>query len=379
MKLDTFRYQNGAWSRTFPDLDSERTMVLAFAAPSFASQPRLMMELAMAYPRAAMIGCSTAGEIDQTQIRDQSMVVAVVQFERTRVRQAEARIESEADSYAAGARLAAELLSPELRAVIVLAPGTGVNGRALVSGLSGRLPARVVVSGGLAADGPRFGPTWVVASGRIEPRAAVAVGVYGEHVRVSRGAGGGWRAAGAAGGECVVTRASGNVVHELDHRPALARYRQLLGDRAAELPRNLPLFPLSIRATPEDDRRVMRTVIGVDEAAQSLMLAAQVVAGAYAQVMHGELEELVQAAQAAGAAASGRFDGPVLCVTISCVGRRMALRARGEHEIQATLEGLPVGTAQVGFYAYGEIAQDRAGQCDLENEMVALTVVGEST
>ncbi|HEU4732890.1 MAG TPA: FIST N-terminal domain-containing protein [Kofleriaceae bacterium] len=379
MKLDTFRYQSGAWSRPFPDLDSERTMVLAFAAPSFAAQPMVMIELAAAYPRAAMIGCSTAGEIDQTQIRDESMVVAVVRFERTRVRQAEARIESEADSYAAGTRLAAELLSPELRAVLVLAPGTGVNGRALVAGLSGRLPARVVVSGGLAADGQRFGPTWAVASGRIEPREVVAVGLYGDHVRVSRGAGGGWK---PYGEDCVVTRAKGNVVYELDHRPALARYRQLLGDAAGllpGLPGTLPRFPLSLRASADEDRRVMRTVIGVDEAAQSLTLAAEVLAGSYAQVMHAEVEPLVQAAQGAGAAASGRFEGPVLCIAISCVGRRMALGARSEEETQATLEALPVGTAQVGFYSYGEIAQDRAGQCELENEMVALTVLGEST
>ena len=34
-----------------------------------------------------MIGCSTAGEIDQTEIHDESITVAVVQFERTRVRQ----------------------------------------------------------------------------------------------------------------------------------------------------------------------------------------------------------------------------------------------------------------------------------------------------
>src|ERR1044071_7005533 len=115
MKLATFRYMNDAWSRPFPDLDSERTMVLAFAAPSFGARPDLLVELAATYPRAAMIGCSTAGEIDQTQIRDETITVAVVQFERTRVRQAEARVADGASAYAAGLRIAAELLSPELR------------------------------------------------------------------------------------------------------------------------------------------------------------------------------------------------------------------------------------------------------------------------
>jgi hypothetical protein len=134
MKLATFRYMNDAWSRPFPDLDSERTMVLAFAAPSFGARPDLLVELAATYPRAAMIGCSTAGEIDQTRIRDETITVAVVQFERTRVRQAEARVEDGTSAYTAGLRIAAELLSPELRAVLVLSPGTKVNGHEMAIG-----------------------------------------------------------------------------------------------------------------------------------------------------------------------------------------------------------------------------------------------------
>lgn len=375
MKLATLRYLNGAWSRPFPDLDSERTMVLAFAAASFGARPALMIELAAAYPRSAMIGCSTAGEIDQTEICDESITVAVVQFERTRVRQAEARIEITGDAYAAGVRIAAELMSPELRAVIVLAPGTNVNGHALVTGLNARLPARVIVTGGLAGDGDRFGPTWVVASGRIEPQHVVAVGLYGEHVRVSHGTGGGWD---TRGGERMVTRSKGNVLYELDNRPALALYKELLGGDAGELPGSARRFPLALRATQDDEHSVARTVIGIDEAAQSLTLAAEVPVGSVARLMQVDPDRVVQGAQAAGAAANARFEGPVLCVAISCVGRRLVLGDRTIRETEATLEALPVGTAQVGFYSYGEIAPHASGRCDLHNQMMTLTVLGET-
>jgi hypothetical protein len=375
MKLATFRYLNGAWSRPFPDLDSERTLVIAFAAASIAARPALMIELAAAYPRSAMIGCSTAGEIDQTQIRDESVTVAVVQFERTRVRQAEARIETLADAYAAGVRIAGELRSPELRAVMVLAPGTKLNGQALVSGLNMRLPAHAIVTGGLAGDGDRFGPTWVVASGRIEPKHVVAVGLYGEHVRVSHGSGGG---SDTIEGECVVTRSKGNVVYELDNRPALARYKELLGDHAAALPGSARRFPLSLRATQDTDHSVARMVIGVDEVAQSLTMVAEVPAGSHVRLMRVDPDRLVQEAQAAGAAANARFEGPVLCVATSCVGRRLVLGDRSAQETEAALEALPIGTAQVGFYSYGEIAPHASGRCDLHNEMMTLTVIGEA-
>jgi hypothetical protein len=68
----------------------------------------------------------------------------------------------------------------------------------------------------------------------------------------------------------------------------------------------------------------------------------------------------------------------VLCVAISCVGRRLVLGDRSARETEATLEALPVGTAQVGFYSYGEIASDASGRRDLHNEMITLTVIGEA-
>lgn len=374
MKLATFRYMNDAWSRSFPDLDSERTMVLAFAAPSFGARPDLLVELAAAYPRAAMIGCSTAGEIDQTRIRDESITVAVVQFDRTRVRQAEARVVDGSSAYAAGLRIAAELLSPELRAVLVLSPGTNVNGHELVNGLNARLPERVIVTGGLAGDGDRFGQTWVVASGRIERDAVVAVGLYGDHVRVSHGTRGGWDTLGV---ERVVTKSQGKVLYALDDRPALALYKEYLGDLAADLPGSALMFPLAVRGQ-DDGHSVVRTVVGVDEAEQSLTFAAEIPAGSYAKLMRASRDRLVLGAQAAGSAAVGRFEGPVLCVAISCVGRRLVLGERSEEETEATLESLPVGTAQVGFYSYGEISPHTTGRCDLHNQMMMLTVLGET-
>jgi hypothetical protein len=374
MKLATFRFQNGAWSRPFPDLDSERTMVLAFAAPSFAARPDLMIELAAAFPRAAMIGCSTAGEIDQAEIRDDSITVAVVQFARTRVRQAEARVAG-VSAYAAGARVAAELMTPELRAVLLFVPGTDVNAHELVAGLNARLPRHVIVTGGLAGNADRAGRTWVVASGRIAADTVVAVGLYGEHVRVSHGSRGGWDSFGV---ERVVTRAQGNVLYALDDRPALALYKEQLGDRAADLPESALMFPLSVRGAGDDSDGVVRAVIGIDEISQSITVAGDVPAGSHARLLRSSPDELVQAAQEAGSAAGAAVEGPVLCVAISCVGRRQMLGARSAEETEAALESLPVGTAQVGFYSNGEIAPQASGRCNLHSQTMSLTVLAET-
>jgi hypothetical protein len=372
MKLATLRYANGAWSRPFPDLDSERTLVLAFAAPRFGEKPRPLIELASAYPRARVIGCSSAGEIDQTRIHDDSIVVSVVRFEHTRVKLAEATLARGAR--AAGEAIARDLAAADLKAVFVLAPGTGVDGSALAAGLNAALASSVIVTGGLASDGDRFHRTWVIAGGRVEPDAVVAVGLYGDRVRIGHGSRGGWDTFGV---ERVVTRAEGNVLYTLDDRPALALYKDYLGDRAAGLPATALRFPLALRPTTDTADTVVRTVVGVDEARQALTFAAEIPQGWYAKLMSANLDRLVLGAQQAGAAAARTAEGPVLCVAVSCVGRRLMLGERSEEELQATLEALPVGTAQVGFYAYAEIAPHTSGEAGLHNQTMSLTVVSE--
>ena len=375
MKLSTLRFLHGSWSGPFPDLDSEKTLVVAFAAPSYGDRPELFAQLAAAFPRAAVIGCSTSGEIDHTRIRDESITVAVMQFERTRVRYAHAPIASAEQSFAAGGAIADQLLGPELKALLVLSRGHDVNGSELIRGLNAKLPEHVIVTGGLAGDGDRFGKTYVLGEGTPLRDAVVAVGLYGDHVRVGHGSKGGWD---TFGPERVVTRSLGNVLYTLDDRPALALYKEYLGDRASGLPGSALLFPLSLRASQNATESVVRTVLGVDEAAQSMTFAGDLPMGSYATLMRANFDRLILGAQGAGHAAMREYPAPALCIAISCVGRRLVLGERTEEEIEAALESLPKGTAQIGFYSYGEISPHATGRCDLHNQTMTLTVISEA-
>jgi hypothetical protein len=66
-----------------------------------------------------------------------------------------------------------------------------------------------------------------------------------------------------------------------------------------------------------------------------------------------------------------------LSIAISCVGRRLVLGERTEEELEATLEALPRGVKQVGFYSYGEISPYASGTCDLHNQTMTLTTLQE--
>jgi hypothetical protein len=377
MQLETFVWDRGRWSvPVLPALDSPQTLVLAFGASELVDQVEPWRALRAAYPQAHMLGCSTSGEIMQGRLSDGTVSVAVARLDRGRIASATAPVPSAGASFEAGAALAQRLAAPDLRGVVVLSDGLGVNGSELVRGLNAHLPASVVVTGGLAGDGSRFRRTWVLDSGEPKSHVIAALGIYGASMRIGHGSKGGWD---IFGPERRVTRSEGNVLYELDGKPALQLYKLYLGERASGLPAAALLFPLALRAGPDDPKRLVRTVLAVDEATQSMTFAGDMPQGCHAQLMRANFDRLVQGACDAAlmTRASGGADDPVLAIAISCVGRRLVLGERTEEEIEATLEVLPAGSRQLGFYSYGEISPYTTGSCDLHNQTMTLTTIRE--
>lgn len=380
MKLDTFTYHpSEGWSQErFPELDSDQTLVVVFGAPSFFDAPTPIENLVKAFPRSQIIGCSTAGEIYGALIHDDSLSVAVLQFEHTRLKSVQVQISEAADSYSSGQTIAEQLAAPDLRAVFVLSNGTKINGSELVRALNEKLPANVVVTGGLAGDGDRFERTWVISHGTLTTDYICAVGLYGDRLVVGHGSKGGWD---VFGPQRRVTRSEQNILYELDGKPALDLYKEYLGDLASGLPSSALLFPLSLRVEASDEKSVVRTILGVNESAKSLTFAGDVPNGSYAQLMKANFDRLIngasEAASMAKTLAKTVDSSPTLSIAISCVGRRLVLGERTEEELEAALEVLPTGVQQVGFYSYGEISPYASGSCDLHNQTMTLTTFQE--
>lgn len=390
MQLQTCHYSGERWEPALPhDLDGPTTLVLAFAAPEWRDQPQVLSDLAAAFPQSVLLGCSTSGEIRGTEVHDASISLAIARFEYTQLRFASTDILGATDSHAAGARLAAELTGPDappdLRAVFVLSDGLGVNGTPLVDGLSHGLPAGVLVTGGLAGDGSRFERTWVLEGGRARSGRVCAVGLYGQRLHAGHGCGGGWS---DFGPERRITSSEGNVLFELDGKPALPLYKSYLGDRASELPGAALLFPLAVRSDASEGHReggreadtLVRTILSIDESRQSLTFAGDVPAGGVARLMRASTDKLIVSAGAAGDQACQALSGerPTLAISISCVGRRLVLGERTDEEVETVSEVLPQRSAHVGFYSYGEISPAVSGGASgLHNQTMTVTVLAE--
>jgi hypothetical protein len=378
MKIEQVRWTEGAGWEPYPPGKSGNSFDLAilFGSPSVCKKSFLFEEISTAYPTAHRFGCSTAGEIFDTSVTEDALVVTAVQFEKSRCRGAKVRLSAMEESFAVGQELAGQLEPAGLVHVLVLSEGLHVNGSELVKGLEDRLPEGVSVTGGLSGDGDRFQETFICWDGGPVTDHIAAVGLYGDSLKIGYGSYGGWD---SFGPERLITRAKGNILYEFDGKSALDLYKQYLGEHAAGLPATGLLFPLELHLK-DSERGIVRTILAVDENDRSMIFAGNIPEGVYARLMKANFDRLVDGSCEA-ARSNLEMQGqesPELAILISCVGRKLILRQRVEEEIEVVRDILGGRAVMTGFYSYGEIAPfSRAGRCELHNQTMTVTTISE--
>ena len=377
MKIEQVRWtQESGWEARTPDQSVAPHLVLTFGGTDALRAGPPLDELRSRYPNAHLLGCSTAGEISGAEVTDGAIVATAVEFEHSMVRGVSLDIADARDSAGAGRRLAEGLPAEGLVHVFVLSDGLQVNGSDLVAGLTEVLPAHVTITGGLSGDGGRFAETLVFWGSAPAMGRVAALGLYGERLRIGFGSLGGWD---PFGPERMITRSCGNVLYALDGQSALDLYKRYLGDSAAGLPATGLLFPLALR-TREDQTPVVRTILAVDEDAQSMTFAGDMPEGAYARLMKANFERLIDGAAGAARTSYEAIGSapPDLAILISCVGRKMVLRQRTEEEVEGVRDVLGPRTVLTGFYSYGEISPFTPGaRCELHNQTMTVTTLSE--
>jgi hypothetical protein len=193
MKVQQRKWTSSAGWEILPSLaiPLRPQLVLAFGSRDLLSDADRFSELASLFPDSHIITCSTAGEILNTTVTDESLVVTAIEFEKTILHVSEIHIESFRDSTAAGEKICENLLESSLRHIFILADGQLVNGSALIRGMSTWLPQSISVTGGLAGDGSRFKKTLVGLNSPPSEGNIVAVGFYGNDMKIGYGSVGG--------------------------------------------------------------------------------------------------------------------------------------------------------------------------------------------
>ncbi len=344
-------------------------LVFLFGGRHLLEDPRHMAEVCAEYPEARVVAASTSGEITGTEVTDDQLTTIAIAFDKTRVACAATDVQHSAESYAAGRTLAERLIGPELVHVFVLSDGARVNGTELARGFNETLPTGVVLTGGLAGDGTRFEKTLVGLDTQPAVGRIVAVAFYGRHLHTSFGSSGGWA---PFGPERVVTRAEGNVLQALDGKSALQLYKNYLGDHAAQLPGSALRFPLAVTAA-DGGNPVVRTILSIDEKAESMTFAGDIPLGAHVRFMRASYEDLIDGAARAAQQITAQ-PSPQLVICISCVGRRIVLGQRTEEETEIVRDAFGPEAVLTGFYSYGELAPaHHTAACQLHNQTMTIT------
>ncbi len=372
----TWTPKAGWQSQPTKEFKQKSQLVFLFGARSVLDRNDLYREIKAFYPAASIAGCSTSGEIQDTDILDDSLVVTAVHFDHTRVKLNSVQIDEPTQSLNAGEELGRGLEPSGLSHVVVLADGLRTNGTDLVKGLKNSLPQEVRVTGGLAGDGELFEKTLVCCEGPAQEGQIAVIGFYGSQLQVKCGSVAGWV---PFGPERLITKSRNNILYELDGQPAIDLYRTILQEETTvDLSSARFHFPLEIRSD-EMSRGIVRTIVAVDEKDNSLVFAGDVPEGYQARLMKVNFNRLMEGASQAARDSMPQKTSPDLALMVSCVGRKIVLKQRTFQELEAVRDILGNETTMAGFYSYGEIAPFAKGQdCLLHNETMTITTFSEA-
>jgi hypothetical protein len=380
MKAQSVRWRESSGWSELPAWIGNVSLVVYFGTTQKLSDSKPYDELRKILPQADILGCSTGSQINDIEVDDDIVSAVFLSFDSVRTRCKSLQISSSLASETVGKQLAHNLMAADLGAVLVVTDGLHVNGTGLVRGMTSVLGEAMPLFGGLAGDGAGFDKTLVGLNEAPQQFRAVAIGFYGEALRVSQAAAGGWD---PFGPQRTISAAEGNVLYELDGKPALDLYERYLGDEAEGLPGTALLYPLCIWDEQNHPEPQVRTVLSIDAKARTMTFAGDIPLGWSAQLMRGSHERLVQGAAAAALVAKQSMDTDcqelTLALLVSCVGRRLLMGTKTNEEAEAVADVLGASAVKFGFYSYGEIApRELKGRCDLHNQTMAVTLIGEA-
>jgi small ligand-binding sensory domain FIST len=159
-----------------------------------------------------------------------------------------------------------------------------------------------------------------------------------------------------------VTRAQGNVLAELDGRPAFEVFR---GDIGEVLARNVDRIPLYIHAAlpvagDDGGDYMVRNVVGIDAEKGLVAIGDRVAAGDRILFVRRDVPSASKDLDRMLADVTGRAETkPRAALYYSCVARGPNLFGPNSEELSAVRDAIGADVPVVGFFANGEISRNR--------------------
>lgn len=378
MKVKQHHCVKNTWKTNDVSINEKNCqLVLVFGAPELITGTTVVDYFKDLYPSANIVLASTAGEINNGHLFDQSIVATAIEFEKTNLKCVKTTIAEHSNSFEAGSSLAKLLHADDLSGILVIADGTLIDGGQLVDGFNSNNTRNIPVTGGLAGDAARFEKTFTGLNEAPSQGNIIAIGFYGPAIHIGHGSMGGWDEFGI---ERTITESNRYVLNKLDEKSALDLYKDYLGDFAKDLPGAALLFPLSMKPM-NANKSLVRTVLAINDNDKSMTFAGNMPEGSRVRLMRANFDKLIGAAAIAAqdSLVGLKETKPDLMLLISCVGRKIVLDNRTEEELYAAEEVVGKDTVITGFYSYGGLSPFGKGTpCELHNQTMTITTFSES-
>ena len=311
-------------------------------------------------PLSSIIATSTAGEIIEGGMQDNTTVVSITTFDDTKVRVKLLEEESEEEM---AQKISSTLLKDNTKLILVFNNVFSNDGEIFLQALETRAP-NIKIAGGNAGDNGKFSFTTVVGANNKVSTTGIAIALFDSDVlQVFNDYLFNWQ---TIGEKMTVTKADKSVIYEINNQKAVDIYEDYLGEEVAKsLPMSAIEFPLIFN---EDDLDIARAPVAVGDNGE-LIMAGHIKEGTTVQFGFGDV---AQNELSITDTIKNFSTNPIESIFIySCSARKYFLKNNLNNEFDLLQKIAPTS----GFITYGEFFKQK--EC---NKMlnVASTFIGLS-
>jgi len=262
---------------------------------------------------------------------------------------------------------------------LVFSDGLKAQGSDLIHGLQERLGMSFPLAGASSSDNLAFKKTYQYYGSEAASDSACAV-LLGGKFNFGLGIKHGWK---PLGKPRFATRASGNMLYEIDGKPAVNIYREYLSFDLTRLKKDLrkisTLYPIGI-FIPGEKEYLLRNTLAIENN-EALLCQGNIPEGSMIRLMIGTKNFCLEAARAAAQEAKNSLAGKNInfVLVFDSVSRYILLGRRAKEELAIVKEyfkDVPV----LGIYTYGEQASlqsvDYQGKAYFHNQSIIVLAAG---
>jgi len=312
------------------------------------------------FPNAIIIGATTAGEILNAKMYDNSTILSLSLFESTKIK---SKYIKDIDKKS-GIKLSSKICSKYTKATIILSQGlNGADYDGFIRGFKEENP-NIIVAGGLAGDNFKLEKTFVFLDGKIYNKGSVAVSFSSKKLYADNRYNLNWT---PIGKEFTITKSKGNVVYSIDGQSSVDIFKKYLGEQIFSFDaKALPDFQLLYK---EGLTIVARTPMARD--GDALIFAAPIKEGQKVQFGFSNAPSVISGSKFIKNLINKK---PADAIFIfSCIARKTLLGNSLEKEFKHFEEIAPTA----GFFTYGEYYSTSANNA-LLNCTTTILILAES-